>query len=72
MSPVLEAAVAESGNKVDLAKVDIDDLPDLALEYQVSKAWEGKKGGRAGERVDGSKTRMRKKVERRAREREWK
>lgn len=62
MTPILEVVVAEAEDKVDLAKVDIDNLPDLALEYQVSKAWEGKEGGRMRGRVEESEARMRKKV----------
>ena len=33
--PRLEAAIANAEDKVDLAKVDIDDLSELAMEHRV-------------------------------------
>ena len=35
IQPRLEAAIANAETKVDLAKVDIDDLSELALEHRV-------------------------------------
>lgn len=42
---MLEAVVADTNDKVDLAKVDIDEHPELAIEYQVSRTWEGEREG---------------------------
>lgn len=33
--PRLESRIGSSKNTVDLAKVDIDNLPDIAMEYGV-------------------------------------
>jgi len=35
LMPRMEAAMANFNAKLDMAKVDIDDLPDLALKYNV-------------------------------------
>lgn len=37
LAPLLEGVVADAKGNVDLAKMDTDVLPDLAVEYQVSK-----------------------------------
>ena len=36
LTPVLEEVLAGVRDKVDLAKVDIDELTELAVEYQVT------------------------------------
>ena len=36
LGPNLESAVTELGEKVDLAKVDVDILPELAMAHNVS------------------------------------
>lgn len=36
LAPRIEKIVASKGEKVHLAKVDIDDISDIALEYGVS------------------------------------
>jgi len=35
LTPRIESVIAEKNGKVHLAKVDIDELTDLALEYDV-------------------------------------
>ena len=35
LTPLLEEVVSELGGKLELAKVNVDSLPDLALQYQV-------------------------------------
>jgi thioredoxin-like negative regulator of GroEL len=35
LTPRIETVIAEEKGKVNLAKVDIDELTDLALEYDV-------------------------------------
>lgn len=37
LGPRLESMVASSEGKVNLAKVDVDDNADLAMEYGVSR-----------------------------------
>lgn len=36
LAPVLEGAVKNRGGRIELAKVDIDELQDLAINYQVN------------------------------------
>lgn len=36
LAPVLEGAVQNRGGRVELAKVDIDELQDLAMNYKVN------------------------------------
>jgi len=36
LTPKLDAIVGEKDGLLELAKVDIDENPDLALQYQVS------------------------------------
>ena len=36
LGPRLEKIMANYDGKVDMAKVDVDDLPDLAMNYQVN------------------------------------
>merc|ERR1719223_126085 len=36
LGPRLEKIMANYDGKVDMAKVDVDDLPDLAMNYQIS------------------------------------
>ncbi|KAL5468709.1 hypothetical protein EMCRGX_G029818 [Ephydatia muelleri] len=36
LAPVLEGAVQNRGGRVELAKVDIDELQDLAMNYKVT------------------------------------
>ena len=49
---MLEEVLAGVEDKVDLAKVDIDELTELAVEYQVLRElreWEREEGGWEGE-----------------------
>ena len=36
LAPILEGAVQNRGGRVELAKVDIDELQDLAINYKVN------------------------------------
>lgn len=36
LAPILEGAVQSRGGRVELAKVDIDQLQDLAMDYKVN------------------------------------
>lgn len=36
LTPRIETVISENDGKVDLAKVDIDDYSDLALDYEVA------------------------------------
>ena len=38
LAPILEGAVQNRGGRVELAKVDIDSLQDLAMDYKVNAA----------------------------------
>ena len=50
LTPLLEEVVSKAKGNVDLAKVDIDELPDLALEYNVRES--GRVVGRRRESVE--------------------
>ncbi|XP_059475152.1 thioredoxin, mitochondrial [Neocloeon triangulifer] len=55
LTPRIESVIAEENGKVNLAKVDIDELTDLAFEYDVTSVpvLISMKGGKEQERMVG-------------------
>lgn len=55
LTPRIESVVSENEGKVDLAKVDIDDFSDLALDFDVQAVpvLLAVRNGKAAERIVG-------------------